>query len=159
MVETWRSHCCCCCCSAVASARTKGLVRREADKPSASGKPPTPVFKPLTSYNQIVKAYDNKAAAHKDLGVDLRVKSHCARVFKTRDNWSLLYCKLHPVCKWTSALFRSGERWELRAAADRESSQHNADCQELRGQRGFDTLEQRKAMEKQFTGTTSPVKP
>ena len=125
----------------------------------ASGKPPQPAFQPLSSYNQIVKSFDSRTAAYRDLGANLRIKSHCARVFKSRPNHSLLFCHLHPSCKWTSALVRVGERWELRSATDADSSQHNANCAELRGKRGLDTLEQRKALEEKFTGSAIPLRP
>ena len=48
-------------------------------------------------------------------------------------------------------LFRVCEKWELRAADDPTSSHHNTDRADLEGQRGFDPLDRRKALEKQFT--------
>ena len=56
-------------------------------------------------------------------------------------------------------LVRVGEKWELCAADDPTSSQHNTDCTDLKGQRGFDTLDQRKALEKQFRSAASSARP
>ena len=61
------------------------------DAAQQGDKPPQPVFQPLNLYNQIVKSYDSKAAAYRDLGANMRIKSHCARVFKSRSTWSLMY--------------------------------------------------------------------
>jgi len=61
------------------------------DAAQQGDKPPQPVFQPLNLYNQIVKSYDSKAAAYRDLGANMRIKSHCARVFKSRSIWSLMY--------------------------------------------------------------------
>ena len=66
---------------------------------------------------------------------------------------------LHPACCWESVLVKTGEDRELRAGTDPETSEHNADCEQQQGQRGFQTLEQRKALVAHFSATAVSRRP
>lgn len=115
----------------------------------------------LSDFRNVVKSYDSKKEGYEDLGVNMAIQSHRAKVWKSRPGWSLLYCHLHPGCSWQSALVEVGEKWELRSAAD-PTADHNEECTDLRtikGKTGFQTLEQRKTISASFTQSAVACRP
>ena len=118
-------------------------------------------MKSLSEYRQVCKTYHSKKDGYNDLGVNMAIHSHRAKVWKTRPDWALLYCHLHPACSWQSALVRVGELWELRKA-EGPTAEHDPDCTVFRpvnGKIGFETLEQRKALTEQFTQNAVSCRP
>lgn len=109
-----------------------------------------PKFKHISEFTEVQQSYGSCKEAYSDLGVNTCVKSHRARVFKSRDGVKLLYCHLYPECCWTAALVQNDGGWELRSSVDPTDAQHNQQCTTLKGTKGFDTLEQRRSLVQAF---------
>ena len=78
------------------------------------------------------------------LGVRQGVRGHKAKVHKTREHWTLLYCSLYPACRWLS-LLKTTQRFH--------STINVAPPQPSARLRGFESLEQRKALLSSFTSS------
>ena len=70
------------------------------------GRSSTPNMRPLSEYQIVQKNHATKQEEYLDLGINLAVKGHRARIWKNRPKSSLLYCHLHPDCQWQSALIQ-----------------------------------------------------
>ena len=113
----------------------------------------------LGNFTVVRETYKSRADAYQSLGVNLAIRGHKGMVCKTRPHFSLLHCKQYPNCKWQCALVSTGERWEQRASETEGTTEHNTAVTELKGTRGFDSLEHRQALVDEFTKSATPVRP
>ena len=115
----------------------------------------------VSDYTQVVATYGSKNEAYNDLGVNARVRSHSAKVVKTREEFSILCCKLFnqsPPCTWNAALVRAGDRFELRGRAGGTCPVHNRDSPPLPASScgyGLESLEVKRALQKTLSSTVS----
>ena len=99
-------------------------------------------------YTDWKKRYDSRDDALKDQGSNVRCKGHCARAVKKQGNVTFLKCRLpssDPACTWAAVLREGHDGTTELLQHPTEWNGHN-DESSLRGNRGFDSLVQRKTL-------------
>ena len=97
---------------------------------------------PLCEYTEVEKQWQSKSAAYNELGIGRAIKGCKAKVLKSKPMLTFLVChRCNLGCEWKGVLVsKSQDAWELRVPS---GSEHNTSITQLKGNRGFKSIEQR----------------
>ena len=116
----------------------------------------------LSEFPVVSQTFGIREAGYAFLDVGQGIRGHLARVTKSTERVAYLNCKLHaagPPCNWSAALVAAPPKWELRFPRHEELANHNKETTALVGQNGFDSLEDRRALQNMLTDRAVPLKP